>query len=76
MSMPSSSALVDTTPSTSPDAQPLLHLAAAVRQVAAAIAADDARITRLVLDAALDGGSSTSVESRLWAKTMVGDLLA
>jgi hypothetical protein len=37
-------------------AQALLHLAAAQGQVAAAIAADHARITRLVLDAALDGG--------------------
>ena len=55
MSIPSSSALVVTTPFTSPDAQPLLDLAAAQRQIAAAVSAHHAGVARLVLHRALDG---------------------
>ena len=53
---PSSSALVDTTARTQSLAQPALDLAAAIRQIAAAIAADDVRRARRAMKRVLQIG--------------------
>ena len=71
MSMPSSSALVDTTARTRALAQPLLDLAAPLRQVAAAIAADLVAARRAApAKSSLRYVVRISVASRLCAKTI------
>ena len=77
MSIPSSRALVETTPSTDAFAQPALDLAALDGQVAAAVAADDALGARAsVSRASFRYVTSTSVASRDGAKTIVWRPLA